>query len=589
MKNLVRRFILAAVLMAGLAPAFAQSPTPVPALPDTERRTSYTISSSQCTCAVNFALYGDSTDYQNWVEVWLNGVLVQYNDQTFGWQITSPTGPLGNIARPITDAVLTFNYPQTGTVQIVGARRPRRVSQFSENAGVSARNLNQALTDIVAQNRETWDKINDVTGRVVLAPAGETLALLPLLASRQNMGACFDSNGNLTSCVGVPSTTFIAGTGIQFTGTNPTTIALTPTALAPNSQTGNYTIQNSDCGRLILATGGLNTLTLPAASSVTNGCEVAVKNGDSGRGKNLVNFPSDLPTILWPLQTNKVKSNGAIWLSTYNPGKWQPTSAAIFNVSTTGSDDGECLGTGTAACASITTTMAVMCQNLDPSRLPNAPNQVVLQIANGTYNQTITPFCDPGPLPFVAELQAGFKTINGNWNNGAPLVTLSCGASTCVAPVNSNGWYIQGIATTGTNPSMVVDGNSFLYFGHMLFGTTGSNAVDVNVSAAIAEAEADWISTGNKSQSISITNRGLYVSRTITQTIVGNPTYSLAWMTGNLDSVALMAGVTFSGAANVPTNNCVIMGLGSGIQSFALNALPCVVQGNTITSPGWAQ
>jgi hypothetical protein len=223
-----RRLILAGFtalsLLSSVAVSFAQVPAPVPALPDSERRTSYSITASQCNCAVNFQLFGDSNDFSNWLEVFLNGVRLNFNDPVFGWTITSPTGPIGDIARPITNAVLTFNIAQTGTIQIVGARRPRRVSQFSENAGVSARNLNQALTDIVAQNRETWDKTNDVTGRAVLARPGETLALLPVLASRANMGACFDSGGNLTSCVSASSGSFIAGSGIAFTGTNPTTI-----------------------------------------------------------------------------------------------------------------------------------------------------------------------------------------------------------------------------------------------------------------------------------------------------------------------------------------------------------------------------
>jgi hypothetical protein len=50
----------------------------------------------------------------------------------------SPSGGIANLARPITNAVLTFNRPQTGTVQIVGARRPRRASQVSQGGGVSA-------------------------------------------------------------------------------------------------------------------------------------------------------------------------------------------------------------------------------------------------------------------------------------------------------------------------------------------------------------------------------------------------------------------------------------------------------------------
>ncbi|MDI3563559.1 hypothetical protein [Bradyrhizobium sp. Arg816] len=220
--TLTRRLIIALALMATIAPAVAQVPPPVPALPDTERRTTYTISASSCNCAVGFALYGDSTDFANWLEVWINGQMIS---QAGNWTITSPTGPLATIPRPITDAVLTFSAAQTGTVQIVGARRPRRASQFSESRGVSARDLNQVITDIIAQNRETWDKTNDVTGRSVLAPPGETIAVLPKLASRANQGACFDNGGNLSPCVSVPSGTIAAGAGIALSGTSPTTVS----------------------------------------------------------------------------------------------------------------------------------------------------------------------------------------------------------------------------------------------------------------------------------------------------------------------------------------------------------------------------
>ena len=43
-----------------------RSQPPVPALPDTERRTSYSVSGTTCACAVNFAIYGDSTDIDEW-------------------------------------------------------------------------------------------------------------------------------------------------------------------------------------------------------------------------------------------------------------------------------------------------------------------------------------------------------------------------------------------------------------------------------------------------------------------------------------------------------------------------------------------
>jgi hypothetical protein len=224
-----RRFILAGLaaisLLSSVAASFAQVPAPVPALPNSERRTSYSLKASTCACTVNMALYGDSNDCWNWIEVFLNGVRVNYNDATFGWTITSPSGSLSGMARPITDAVLTFTSAQTGTVQIVGARRPRRVSQYNEGGGVPTRNFNRDLTDIIATERETWDKINDVTGRAVLAPPGETLNLLSSKSSSASQGACFDSGGNLVSCIAIPSTTMSAGAGILFTGTGPTVIS----------------------------------------------------------------------------------------------------------------------------------------------------------------------------------------------------------------------------------------------------------------------------------------------------------------------------------------------------------------------------
>jgi hypothetical protein len=140
--------------------------------------------------------------------------------QSGNWNITSPSGSLSTLPRPITDGVLTFTAARTGTVQIVGAQRPRRLSEFGENRGVAARDLNQVLNGIEAQLREMWDR----RFRTIQAPPGETLNLLPVLASRLSQGACFDSSGNLTSCVSVPSSTFATGNGILFSGVSPTTI-----------------------------------------------------------------------------------------------------------------------------------------------------------------------------------------------------------------------------------------------------------------------------------------------------------------------------------------------------------------------------
>lgn len=194
---MLRKLILSLALMAGLVPAFAAPPPPVPALPDSERRTSYSISGSTCACSVGFQIYQDSTDVDNWLEVWISGVRYLSTDPVFGWAITSATGTLGTIPRPITNAVLTFNAVQTGTVQIVSAQRPRRLSTFSENQGVAARDFNQVLNGLTAQLRDNWDKTNDITGRSIIAPPGETLKVLAAAASRASTVLGFDALGQV--------------------------------------------------------------------------------------------------------------------------------------------------------------------------------------------------------------------------------------------------------------------------------------------------------------------------------------------------------------------------------------------------------
>ncbi|HEY1432261.1 MAG TPA: hypothetical protein VGF39_11650 [Stellaceae bacterium] len=188
----MRKIALALFALLGLTVLVAaQAPPPVPALPDAARLTSYSLSASTCTCSVGFAIYGDATDVDAWVQVFVNGVAYPSTDVSHGWTLSSATGSLGSIPRPITNAVLTFNAPQTGAVVIVGDRRPRRASQFSESAGVTARQLNQVITDIIAQNREVWDEVNGT----IRGQPGEVLLRLPNAMARAGMVLGFDGNG----------------------------------------------------------------------------------------------------------------------------------------------------------------------------------------------------------------------------------------------------------------------------------------------------------------------------------------------------------------------------------------------------------
>jgi hypothetical protein len=177
----MRKLLVALLFALSVVPAAAQTCDPVPALPDVERITTYTLTAQTGPFSVGFQLYGDSTDYQNWLQVYLNGALQDPSSYT----ITSPSGSLSTLCRPITNAQITFNTATTGTVVIDGDRRPRRASQFAENRGITARDHNRVLSDIVATQREQWDRM----ARALQVSPGDSIGVIPSATTRGNSGA----------------------------------------------------------------------------------------------------------------------------------------------------------------------------------------------------------------------------------------------------------------------------------------------------------------------------------------------------------------------------------------------------------------
>lgn len=241
MTKFARHALLTLSLLLGFAPAFAAPPPPIPALPDTARITTYTPSVSTGPFNVGFDVYGDGSDYGDWIEVWLNGAkLTAITDYTF----TSPTGVLTVIPRPITDGQITLTTAATGTLQIVGARRPRRVSQFSTQPGI--RDFNQVLTDLTAQNRENWDLVQS---RTIHALPGYVLGSLPPPASCIGKYLGFDVTGANPVCTSggagsgnvVGPVTSVVGHFPSFASTDGTLLAdngILPDAQLPNLITG---------------------------------------------------------------------------------------------------------------------------------------------------------------------------------------------------------------------------------------------------------------------------------------------------------------------------------------------------------------
>ena len=284
---MIRRALLAFSLLASLlAPAFAQAPPPVPALPDTERRTTYTITGTTCACAVGFQIYGDNNDVDNWIQVWVNGVRKLSTDATFGWALSSATGPTPhNPARRSPTRFSTFNSVQTATVQIVGAERPRRLATFAENTGVTARSLNQLSNTLFAELREGWDKTNDLTGRVLLGQPGNTFGPIPLPASCANMVLGFDATGLNPVCTtaggggGGRAGRLTLNTQVQYNagGVFGGISGVTSNGANVTIASGDLTLSGSSSGSTTLnsAASGGGTLTLPAGTTALAGVGAA--------------------------------------------------------------------------------------------------------------------------------------------------------------------------------------------------------------------------------------------------------------------------------------------------------------------------
>lgn len=138
-----------------------------PSLPDEERITSYTIAvADNGPFVVGFDIYADGDDADAMVECWLDGV-----QQVGNWTLTSDTGAdLSILARPITDAKITFDDTITGELVIVGARRPRQASVLTNGVSIPADTHNRRYQDLMATAREQFD----LRSRLYMAPPGET-------------------------------------------------------------------------------------------------------------------------------------------------------------------------------------------------------------------------------------------------------------------------------------------------------------------------------------------------------------------------------------------------------------------------------
>lgn len=276
-----------------------------------------------------------------------------------------------------------------------------------------------------------------------------------------------------------------------------------------NSQTSNYSIATTDCGKTIQAgTGstGLFTVTLPAVAGFAGTCTVTVTNGDTAHGKVLSGFPvpysSSPNNILWPQQTVQVEIINGAWVVTIFPGRWTLTTAQTWNVNHgSGTDtNNDCLGTGAGACATIMNVANIIEQQVDCHG--NAPT---ISNVNETFTESVN-------LRGVSCL--GYLEVFITAASGQPIWTCPAGSSClsardqATAQVNGFKYVAAGSGAVALNPTQfgVID------FQNIEFGTfTGGNDIQISECGSMNYTGGSYTVSGNMSNHVFMQGCGNFV------------------------------------------------------------------------------
>ena len=327
----------------------------------------------------------------------------------------------------------------SGTVSFASIANNTVLSNVSGGSAAPSANAPTAILDVIGsaqgdilyRGASNWEALPPGTTGQVLQTQGAGATpqwanagtVSSITAGAGLSGGTITTSGTITTAAGVPANIL-------------------------NTQTSNYSIATTDCGKTIQAGTGSTgpfTVTLPAVAGFSSNCVVTIKNGDTARAKFLSGFPSDLLARLMPLQATEVGIINGAWVTLKNPGQWMPLSAVtIFVDNINGSDSNDCLAAGSGnACLTPAGALSVL------STYINNVNGVTIQwTASGSYTGQIVGVSYNGP---------GAVTLDGNSSS----LTVSSAAGGCIFCIGSAAnsaagvtgtWYIRRFTiATGAN------------------------------------------------------------------------------------------------------------------------------------------
>jgi hypothetical protein len=287
----------------------------------------------------------------------------------------------------------------------------------------------------------------------------------------------FSSTTNNVTSIGGSQGIITLGSGLAISS-NVLNTSLDVDANLLNTQTGNYSIATTDCGKTVQAgtgTTGLFTLTLPAVSGFDGACTVNVTNGDTGRGKSLSGFPANLNGMLWPGQFITLKIVNGVWVTAVQPLRWRLAAQADFYVRPDGSDSNDGLAnssggaflTAAAAMVSVAQNVDINRQNVfvhhtcaSPPCTITAVSQFLQLVGVSFFGGTVSYVGDTSTPTNVKFLPSNVISadIQFTFTTGFGVTPINVGGFELAGGNNVNyGMYVSGAAQVQINGPMQID------------------------------------------------------------------------------------------------------------------------------------
>ena len=313
-----------------------------------------------------------------------------------------------------------------------------------------------------------------------------------------------------------------------------------------NTQSGNYTIQTTDCGNTINATGAQKTITLPSVSGFASNCVLSVYNANSTRGQILSGFPGALAAapanVLWPLDTITVEIvNGAWSLQSYPARHKITASITLFVDNTNGNDANDCLAATTSACKTRQGAFNYI------NTWDGNEQAILVSVAAGTYTNNLTqsgPFHGNPTVTLTGDLSTPSNVLIST--TSADALDMSNGAT-----LTMGGFKIT--TTTGGNGIVVINASFLNITGAMEYGATAAAQLVSGTGSTITITANYTISGGGTVHARANQAAQIIVTGSRTITLSGTPAFSTAFSQAIVGGVVSFPSTTFSGSATGPS------------------------------------